>query len=24
MFETGELMEYMNTNGINVNLNAGA
>ncbi|MDA1326216.1 MAG: Grx4 family monothiol glutaredoxin [Proteobacteria bacterium] len=24
MFETGELMEYMSTNGINVNLNAGA
>ena len=22
MFETGELMEYMNTNGIDVNLNA--
>jgi monothiol glutaredoxin len=24
MFETGELIEYMNTNGINVDLNAGA
>jgi len=24
MFETGELIEYMNTNGINVDINAGA
>ena len=24
MFETGELVEFMNTNGINVDLNAGA
>ena len=24
MFETGELIEFMNTNGINVNVNAGA
>ena len=24
MFETGELIEFMNTNGINVDLNAGA
>ena len=24
MFETGELIEFMNTSGINVNLNAGA